>query len=1003
MSINFGTSSFDGGSKQVTHPISYQIFLLDSSILCPISSSSEELIGFKAERVILTNSYVEKTFDPPVFNEEEAFSNSREDFEESCGDILFTGSCNDSVIFHNGSFDPLPFNPKSLLRVTVSAENVRIFTALADQKNVEDVESNAKDISLLKPYVELNTAIESGSSVYKTTSNLPEHLFMQKKRLLNLSERLWEEISEEPVQMEIVVDMGPDEMRILFKDHISFDEEFDGRSQGFAVNMRTSQFYALMSMWYGNMQEIPILFPYTSEDIVAAIEIPPCPQSWPEYGTSEFQQRMSAPSTKNLEFFVAVSCLSWDCSFDDSDYFSKKFNCAYMIRAIKDKINLELTNMLLKVDFDSEHFMRVGFVASTFLITQQRPTFTSFTMPFHAKEQLPKRKTSIDMEWGLFKDTFDLTSNQDKPFQLTCFMTPDRNCLVNIGISGLEAISSNLAFFWIVMEYFSAYFLYPEFGNPYFTAEEKRNHYLEQMNKSTHDDISFDCLNLDVRLWLTSPTIVLPSDPFKSNCSKLVLRSGTGGISYRYRTVDVGFSSQHVLTKNMELFFHFDNPSLESLKHIKKSDNDVQILASGLNLNILYDFHIETNHMNISFSTISRENYTNVEGDIEVGLGHVDPMCLPPSSVCNPRKTLVKNSDNLVCEIILSPEYLKHAAGLATAFIGPYEPDSEQNSNGNTQSQGTFSVTTRLESVQMFICEPTLRLHLPIAKIFLSEFYLSISDLQIHQLKKDDSEHFQACADASLWIDYYKNGPARCWEPFLEPYKFTTLYEKSSERGNGFTLNSLYPLHMNISDSFLETLNVATGSIYESMFRVFEKQEVTVTPPPSSQDSTSMFNGSPRVQHESIVKSIIPGEHTPLYISHEHSKKLLSSTERVAFSLLNSCGHRIRYHTQTTSDQEVTISYLDHMEMASLSFPPTISVFRNLKVAELSWEDSNNDISSSKENLDSSHFIDIQIPGMMWCRGICIDQTGKKFEQLIPRSKVLQVSYEEHLVFSCPM
>jgi len=980
-----------------SHPLSYQLYLLDSIIICPKTSKSGDLIGFKSPKVILSNSYETESFQLPTFGvdtvdaDDTESKNEMNDVEEN-DFIDFTFDLqSDSVVYDDLKHVIMkPFDPGSILRVNVSAEQLRIFTGLSSSE-LSEADKESQDLFYLAHFLKIQDIVND-SAVFAVSDVLPEGLFSKRKHLTRLCTRRWREVTtENPVQLEVFADFVP-KLRILIKDQITFDEEGAVECAPFSVHLQMSQFYALLSMWYGNMQEMPIIFPYSLQDIVRAVEVPACPSNWPEYGTASFVERLSTGIKEEMELVVSMAKLSWRCSFDSPDYFSKPLGCGYMFDPMNDIISLQAESFLVKVDFDKDQVMRIGCASGDFHVEDLRKNSTRFDDCFNVSRSQSKPSTIVDMNWGLDRGMSDFSDNLGSPFQLTVFMTPDRNCLVNVGFADLDSCTSDLAFFWILLEYFSSYFMYPEFGNPYFEAERKRVEYLKRCSAWTHDVNQQPCLNLDVRLWLVNPSIAIPSDSLDKNCSKLLLKSQLGGVSYRYRTIDCGFWSQNIITKSMEMLF-LSNPISEyNLKELNNADKSLQILTRNLNIHIIYDMHVNTKHMNVSLSTLTSDHFDQDLDGIETCLSPAEPIILPEPTVCNPRLRLHKKwNRQSTCDIIVSPEHLKDAVGLLTNFVGPYpeQKDVDNAPECPDDEEVSFSVSARLCDFRFVICEPVLGMHLPIANIYISQIQCSMSDFKMRRANNEGSLDFQACADVQLWIDYYKSGPTRSWEPLLEPYKCNILYDKSSERGQGITVNSECPFHVNISGAFLETMDFATGALYTSIFRILYKEDKVSTPLSDSQQSFDFLQGRKMVKKVTEQVFCSSGYAIPV----EHEKVLtLSPHERVAYSLINLSGYHLRFHQRANDKEELAVGYVEHLESTALSFPATRSIFRNLQVVEVSSDAFEDERSPGNTELDSSHYIDVQVPGMYWCHSICVDKNGKRFVSLFPRCDSVRVS-----------
>ena len=1000
------------------HPLSFQVCFLESSIICPKDSSSDELIAFRSSKIILTSSYENESFSissisrDDLVPEEEAVNASNSSFDPG---VKFDDSKkfdglelrSDSLIFVNSddaSYES--FNPNSIMRINISAENVQVFTGISEDSPQKRHEAYLKeDFYYISRYLDVGDIVD-GSEVYNMVHVLPEHLFVERDRLEHLCSRMWEEVTEQPVQFEVYADFLSSGLRILIKDQIVFDDDDCAEPTPFDIKLRMSQFYAILSMWYGNMQELPILFPYSMQSIWDAIVVPPCPHDWPEYGTDNYVHKVNSNENKRFEIVVSFEKLQWLCSFDHPDYFSKKLGCSYMIDYFTDKISMKAEGFFLKADTNHENTLRVTSVSRSLLIQDLRPGINTFgKAAIHIPHSPRQSKTGrISMEWGLGRSMADFTDDLNFPFQVSVIMTPDRWCLANIGLAGLDSCSHDLGFFWILLEYFSAYFVSHEFGNPYFQAERKRSDFLKHYDESGFQSDS-PCLNLDVRLWLTQPCIILPEKSIGQCSQMLVLKTqSTGGVFYRYKSIGRDFYSQNVLTKNMDILSYGDTLGIAAtlVRKLKKSDRNTQFITIGLNLSVQYDMHLDSNHMNLFVSTAIPDHLNDVLDGIESTQSQVEPLLLPPPKVCHPRfrfSAKKRGVSSSTCDIIISPEHLHMAGKLLSNFAGPYLPEDEKRNLESTDQQKvepstefSFSVTSKMSCIRLVICEPTLGMHSPIANVCISELRCTVSDFKFDESMNTQKENmdFQACADAQFNVDYYKSGPTRSWEPLLEPYKCTILYEKSTHRGLGITLNSETPFHLNLSGAFLETFDFATRfsfSPFSSMFKVFQKDSLPITPTSASKED--LKHGLPKT--EDITEDIPTVLGDTITVSHQRVP-ILSSHERVAFSLINLSGDRLRFHQQNRATGKIPLSYIDHLGETALSFPATSSVFRNLKVVEISSESQEDIEGASDAQFDSSHFIDFQVPGMYWSRAICVDKPGKRFINLRPRSDLIMVS-----------
>ena len=101
-------------------------------------------------------------------------------------------------------------------------------------------------------------------------------------------------------------------------------------------------------------------------------------------------------------------------------------------------------------------------------------------------------------------------------------MTPDRWCLVNVGANSIDGTIENLNPIFILLDYFGLYFREKHFGHPAFVFEEMKSF----SDKSTN---AFDePLNLDIRIWLNAPSVVIPTSSLHENLECLAIQSDHG-------------------------------------------------------------------------------------------------------------------------------------------------------------------------------------------------------------------------------------------------------------------------------------------------------------------------------------------------------------------------------------------------------------------------------------------------------------------------------------------
>lgn len=975
ISVNF--TDLDAAEDSKAHPVCYQICFLDVSIICPTTSKSADLIGLKTKRLVLMNNYENETsMDSNWVPDRKCATGYQNDDEKDPASVGYEFQQHDlrtdSIVFDDSRDDASQlFDTSLFLRISLEVEQLRLFTGLSDLKHHDGCSDH--DFFYLSQFLTHGT-IERESPIFYSSSDLPESFFSKRKLFDRLCSRRWREVTMSPLQLTVLIDILPSCLRILIR-----DDDDGSEVSPVGVKLTLSQFCAFLSMWYGNMQELPMLFPFSLGSVMETIEIPECPSDWPEYGTDGYVNRISENVNKNIQMLLSFSRLSWQCSFDVSEYFSRDVGCRFMLNSESDGICFEADVFLLQVEFRIDNVMKVGCTSQGFSVRDLRWDSDFFQDCFRVTSS--KRSDSMtmpDMNWGL---NFTIPNEPSKvPLQFTVFMSPDRNCMVNIGICHLDSCSTDLGFFWILLEYFSCYFLYPEFGNPYFAAETMRIDYLERSKKLEPSRNRLNCLNLDVRLWLDQPSIAIPSDSNDPNAPVLLLKSQNGGIFYRYRTIDYNFSSQIIVTKNLDILF-LRKMALNhtTTRKLNSTERDAHFVAAALSISFNYEIFVESKHFNLSISSLSPDQ---MNGKVDFFI--VEPLVLPSCTVCNPAfRFHMQPRLSPICEIFVTPEYLKDAGDLLSKFVGPYQQIDDCEPQN---SKSSFTINVYFDRLRFVVCEPILGMHLPLANLYISELKCSVSRLQSDQDLGRDEFDFQVSTDVQIWIDYYKSGPTRSWEPLFEPFKCTVLFEKSFRRGQGLTFLLDCPLHINISGAFLETLCFATDSLYKSVFKALRDGKNVA----KTLTMKQVLSPSRALRPTCTVSDIISTADRHVVEVHHEKVQTISSKDHVAFSLMNLSGNRLRFHQHTKKKDYLSVRYLDHLGITTLSFPPTRSVIRNLNVVEIPSDCAEDDNFLKKNIIDSSHFVDIQIPGMDWFHAICIDKIGKRFVNLKPRSNLVK-------------
>lgn len=152
-----------------------------------------------------------------------------------------------------------------------------------------------------------------------------------------------------------------------------------------------------------------------------------------------------------------------------------------------------------------------------------------------------------------------------------------------------------------------------------------------------------------------------------------------------------------------------------------------------------------------------------------------------------------------------------------------------------------------------------------------------------------------------------------------------------------------------------------------------------------------------RCNSDSVIEKSISADDNGHSITVLHNTaEQLDEHERFAFSLKNKTGERVRVHTHSALETDISscktvVAYLEHLHLMPLSFPATSTVIQNLQQVEIPIQ-GDQDIRPRGQKqcktspTSTSHEIDLQVPGFLWVRDISFDKAGKHFIELVPRS-----------------
>lgn len=940
----------------------YQASFHTSSLVLPRSSSSFDMLSVEFERATIESSRPTESFTMPT-------ESSPLDVGHEAPEVRNDGDS----LFPSPSDDEEPF----ISRKRIAFVGLRIFSSLPEQDPFGG--RGAFDSPSFRFFFAMDGRAKARKLVYRPIvgpNNIVEGADLESNN--KRAKCFWREVTVEKSSLVILVDYAP-HLRILITD------PWDGASQkGLLLDMRLSQFCLLLSIWFSNMQELPLMFPFSALQLQVGSRALHHDLRFPEYGSEAFQTLLKEAASLTSEVAIVLKTLSLRCTFDREhlDTEGGETGVAGICVGFHDAV-VHVTN-------DSHGISRIASGSSEGFLIDESLVFSDY---LRVGDKSAQNGSWADLHFGLGKSRRSLSETLPQAFQLSIFMT-ERWTIYNLGLDASHTVSSDLLTVYRFLEYISAYFSEAKFGNPSFEAVELAQRIKTKLRGRSGDgESSRPASCIDFRLWLSDPTLAVPCDPLDNSCPGIRITGGGGGVWYKYSSIDM-LTSQECVSDSLCLVF-------DDVCARQKVTDDVEeagrTLIEKLSLGLRYDSNSTTNHTDLALQI------PFVDGSA-CGLTSdrisVSPTVLSPPTVCTPFVRPDRFLGPRVCEITCIIELLPLASSALLHLFGGSPTDSkvsEETASFNTgilkeanstptkevgkgseseRNGGTISMVAMMGSFRVFALDPVLGPHLPVAVISVSDVSVTASYFDAHDNRirgvynGAPPEDLQVSITGHLWADYFKLGLTRSWEPLIEAYRFSALFEKSRCRGAGLSLNSDTDLHINISSALLVILDEVVDGFNRLIRETF------------GSDSSSRGEEEeepPRVSDQFVLADSLDGQE----IIHEVPKPL-EKGDRIAFSLRNMTGQKVRIFRSSLTGSPI-LTYLGHARTTKLTFLPSISMIKNLSVKKVAYPGMPTADRQQYANVPS-HTVDVQPAGFRWLEGIAVDTFGRTFAKLIPRS-----------------
>lgn len=419
---------------------------------------------------------------------------------------------------HLFSEDEEPDSPIS--RYIFEMEGVDIFSSIAGPYEVQ-----SRKINPVQMFHRRFQPIKDGKPVYSIISS---------KRLTSWSKQCWKRISTCPSNILLLVEMTSLTMRILIS------ETEIPSSINFQLAM--SDLYLLMSIYYDNLNELSDICS-TAKDTVTNNDSPHQSPEYPEYGTEEFCEYVRT-ILSTTDILVVRSDLQLNCSMDNpnNSIFSRNVpNLNYLFEVPVDLLNcpdlpefpfatIRLQWLIISCRMNAD-ILQVAIGAAEGELTDVRSLqgvngkkllkfYPRSTSEFSGKRLRIFDHGFANFDFGLKDSPQSIRTTGNIPFQITYFSVGYSWGLCNIGSDAPDFDFHNLSMVWLLSDYFSLYFSYPEFGNSSLSP------------RKPFEQSLFQYFGIDTRVFITRPH--LQTSKLSSPLMETLVFEAEKGIYYRY-------------------------------------------------------------------------------------------------------------------------------------------------------------------------------------------------------------------------------------------------------------------------------------------------------------------------------------------------------------------------------------------------------------------------------------------------------------------------------------
>jgi hypothetical protein len=607
---------------------------------------------------------------------------------------------------------------KPIFRILCCPRNVDIYTSV---DSLVPNESNSTNYTAWSESLEtpIFQNVKHGQSVFQPA--------------IKFSSQSWQILTRSAIHLNVVVDLLPTSMKLLFCD-ARCTETID-------IAATQSEFYLLLGFWFDNFHEI-VEDVHLSADQLDTYSFPDKTDGICDYGSTSY---LSYFINRKMEFEILVIFSQFSLSMGlEKAYFPRKVpsheylqKCETMTRSelfldhpffspadkktyqngnfgqeIYPLGRLETRSVLVRVQADLD-VVQIGITVGAVRAFDGRLPPSPNSVVLEVCDTAFKSPSSYC--YGLV-DFFEIFSVLDPteftyvsptPLSVGIVLSSRLNWMnINLALEDANLRIQNLDICFLISEYFSCYFRFFEFGNPALSAYYQLDSSIIPLGGT------------DFRIFLRKPHIAV----LDSECISAFFLESEDRVMYRYAYDTSGSYKTLYDIRNLTLVLVPEFSFQQNYRGIRGSSGfgNSKTVVEYMNFLLFQHFNrfdnLEDVKLELVYSETSRLSQSNtfrMRNDIP-GLDIV----IPETSFTNSPASFSTNFPSESCDVVISFEDIVQLKKMIDSLLSSPSTEPKEEKPSYFEKLSHFCMFAKVSGIKLLLIDNVLGMHLPFFQVF---------------------------------------------------------------------------------------------------------------------------------------------------------------------------------------------------------------------------------------------------------------------------------------------